>query len=204
MNFINDMHKLVLEKNNKDFTYYERMNSFMKKHRVVIGLSSLSLTSLVMVRKAAIIAFSNYLAFNQQERSKEEITKTKYSKVINVVEYEDYRDSLIINTKVSNYLWEYHQQNFAVLVTNNMGKKPENLKVRTWNLLIYHLHNEEKAEYVEDVPLKENKFTSTRFDLEFTEEMSVCKFSTIEYSNWVRLQAVGKCMDVITSPLQTA
>lgn len=139
------MHKLVLEKNNKDFTYYERMNNFMKKHRVVIGLSSLSLTSLVMVRKAAIIAFSNYLAFNQQERSKEEITKTKYSKVINVVEYEDYRDSLIINTKVSNYLWEYHQQNFAVLVTNNMGKKPENLKVRTWNLLIYHLHNEEKA-----------------------------------------------------------
>jgi hypothetical protein len=65
------MHKLVLEKNNKDFTYYERMNNFMKKHRVVIGLSSLSLTSLVMVRKAAIIAFSNYLAFNQQERTKE-------------------------------------------------------------------------------------------------------------------------------------
>jgi hypothetical protein len=38
----------------------------MRKHRVVIGLSSLSLTSLVMVRKAAIIGFSNYLAFNQK------------------------------------------------------------------------------------------------------------------------------------------
>ena len=42
----------------------------MRKHRVVIGLSSLSLTSLVMVRKAAIIAFSNYLAFNISERAK--------------------------------------------------------------------------------------------------------------------------------------
>jgi len=57
----------------------------MIKNRVSIGLSSLSLTSLVMVRKAAIIAFSNFLAFNQEERSKEQITKTKYSKVISVV-----------------------------------------------------------------------------------------------------------------------
>lgn len=86
-----------------------------------------------------------------------------------MVEYEDYRDSLIINTKVSNYLWESHSQNFAVLVTSNMGKKPDNLHVRTWNLLIYHFHNEQKAEYIQDVVLCENKFISTRFDLEFTE-----------------------------------
>lgn len=57
----------------------------MIRNRVSIGLSSLSLTSLVMVRKAAIIAFSNFLAFNQEERSKEQITKTKYLKVIKVV-----------------------------------------------------------------------------------------------------------------------
>jgi hypothetical protein len=37
----------------------------MKAHRVVMGLSSLSLSSLAMVRKAAIISFSNFLAFNQ-------------------------------------------------------------------------------------------------------------------------------------------
>lgn len=123
VNWINEIHKLVLEKHSRNFTYYDLMNNFMKRNRVVIGLSSLSLTSLVLVRKAAIIAFSNYLAFNQRERSKEEITKTKYTKVITVVEYEDYRDSLIINTKVSNYLWESYGQNFAVLVTNNMGKK---------------------------------------------------------------------------------
>ena len=81
------------------------MNKFMKKHRVVIALSSLSLTSLVLVRKAAIIAFSNYLALNPMERSRKEITKTKYSKVIQVVENEHYRDTLILNTKVANYLW---------------------------------------------------------------------------------------------------
>jgi hypothetical protein len=37
----------------------------MKKHRVIMGLSSLSLSLLAMVRKAAIVAFSNYLAFNK-------------------------------------------------------------------------------------------------------------------------------------------
>lgn len=115
------MHKLVIERQSRVFTYYELMNQFMKRHRVVIGLSSLSLTSLVLVRKEAIIAFSNYLAFNASERSKEEITKTKYSKVINVVEYEDYHDSLIINTKISNYLLDRHGINFAVLVTSNLG-----------------------------------------------------------------------------------
>ena len=82
VNFINEIYKKVYQHQNRDFSYYTLMNDFMKHHRVVIGLSSLSLTSLVMVRKAAIIAFSNYLAFNRSERSKEQITKTKYSKVI--------------------------------------------------------------------------------------------------------------------------
>jgi len=71
VNFINEIHRLVIEKHNRAFAYFQLVNNFMKKHRVVIGLSSLSLTSLVMVRKAAIIAFSNYLAFNEQERVKE-------------------------------------------------------------------------------------------------------------------------------------
>ena len=84
------------------------VNRFMTKNRVVMGLSSLSLTSLVLVRKAAIIAFSNYLALNVEERSHEQITKTKYLKVIGVVEQETYRDTLIINTKVSNFLQENH------------------------------------------------------------------------------------------------
>jgi hypothetical protein len=88
----------------------------MKRNRVVIGLSSLSLTSLALIRKSSIVAFSNYLAFNPEERRKEEITKTKYSKVIEVVENEYYRDSLLINTKVSNYLFEKHQYSFAVLI----------------------------------------------------------------------------------------
>lgn len=62
--FINEVHKLAYKRKCWNFTYYKLMNTFMKKHRVVIGLSSLSLSSLVLVRKAAIIAFSNYLAFN--------------------------------------------------------------------------------------------------------------------------------------------
>lgn len=85
INFINSIHKLVYERKSRDFTYFQLVNDFMTKNRVVIGLSSLSLTSLVLVRKAAIIAFSNYLALNVNERSHEQITKTKYSKVITVV-----------------------------------------------------------------------------------------------------------------------
>jgi len=36
----------------------------MKTHRVVIALSTLSLTNLIMIRKPSIVAFSNYLALN--------------------------------------------------------------------------------------------------------------------------------------------
>jgi hypothetical protein len=114
--FINKVHKLVCMKKNRNFTYYLMMNKFFKKHRVVIGLSALSLTSLVLVRKPAIIAFSNYLALNPPERRKEEITKTKYWKVIEVAADEDYRDTLLINTRVANYLHQKHNLNFGVLI----------------------------------------------------------------------------------------
>ena len=41
------------------------MNEFMKTHRVVLALSTLSLTNLVMIRKPSIVAFSNFLAVNK-------------------------------------------------------------------------------------------------------------------------------------------
>lgn len=62
------------------------INSFMKHHRVTIALESLSFADLAVTRKAAIVAFSNYLAFNPPSRLKEEITKTKYLKMIHFVE----------------------------------------------------------------------------------------------------------------------
>ncbi|CAM6001679.1 unnamed protein product [Sphagnum balticum] len=116
VNFINEVHRRVYDLKNMDVGYFQIINRFMKRHRVVIGLSSLSLTSLAITRKAAIIAFSNYLALNPLERKKEEITKTKYMQVIKVVEDEDYRDSLLINTKVSNFLQERYNYQFGVFV----------------------------------------------------------------------------------------
>lgn len=58
----------------------------MKYHRAAIALESLSFADLAVTRKAAIVAFSNYLAFNPPCRLKEEITKTKYLKMIQLVE----------------------------------------------------------------------------------------------------------------------
>jgi hypothetical protein len=104
VNFINDIHKRVFKRSNFEIEYFKRVNAFMKTHRVVIALSTLSLTNLIMIRKPSIVAFSNYLALNASERKKDEITKTRYSQVIKIVQDEDYRDCLIINTKVSNYL----------------------------------------------------------------------------------------------------
>jgi hypothetical protein len=43
----------------------------MKTHRVVIALEALAFAELAVTRKAAIIAFSNYLAFNPGSRVKE-------------------------------------------------------------------------------------------------------------------------------------
>jgi hypothetical protein len=57
----------------------------MKQHRVVLALESLSFGELAVTRKASIIAFSNFLAFNPASRMKEEITKTKYLKMIQLV-----------------------------------------------------------------------------------------------------------------------
>lgn len=198
VHFINSIHKLVHSHQNRDFTYYSLMNGFMKKHRIVIGLSSLSLTSLILVRKEAIIAFSNYLAFNRSERSRDEITKTKYSKVIQVVEDEDYRDTLIINTKVSNYMWENYLLNFAVLITP--GYKPAVMAASTWNILIFHLHNDLKTVYLKDVALESWRFSSARIEIEFSPDMSRCTFSTIEYESWSSWEATAKPMVSIASP----
>jgi hypothetical protein len=45
--------------------YFKLINLFMKNHRIVIALSTLSLTNLVMIRKPSIVAFSNFLALNK-------------------------------------------------------------------------------------------------------------------------------------------
>jgi hypothetical protein len=42
----------------------------MKKNRIVIALSALSLANMVLIRKQSIIAFSNYLGYNEAERKK--------------------------------------------------------------------------------------------------------------------------------------
>jgi hypothetical protein len=71
------------------------------------------------------VAFSNYLAFNPQERKKEEITKTRYGQVIKVIQDEDYRDCLIINTKVSNFLDEEYQYDFSVYIVHKITGKAD-------------------------------------------------------------------------------
>jgi len=48
-------------------------------------LEALTFTDMAVVRKASIVAFSNYLAFNPASRKKEEITKTKYLKMIHLI-----------------------------------------------------------------------------------------------------------------------
>ena len=63
--FINDIYKMVFQTLNFEITYFKLMNEFMKTHRIVLALSTLSLTNLVMIRKPSIVAFSNFLAVNK-------------------------------------------------------------------------------------------------------------------------------------------
>ena len=65
--------------------YFHLINQFMHEHRVVLALEALTFTDMAVVRKASIVAFSNYLAFNPASRKKEEITKTKYLKMIHLI-----------------------------------------------------------------------------------------------------------------------
>lgn len=50
--------------------YFQLVNRFIKQHRVVLALESLSFGELAVTRKASIIAFSNYLALNPASRMK--------------------------------------------------------------------------------------------------------------------------------------
>lgn len=81
----------------------------MRHHRIVLALEALTFTDMAVTKKASIVAFSNYLAFNASARQKDEITKTKYLKMIHMVEDEHYRDSLFINSKISNFLQDDYQ-----------------------------------------------------------------------------------------------
>lgn len=78
-----------------------------------------------MIRKPSIVAFSNYLAFNPTERKKDEITKTRYSQVIKILQDENYKDCLIINTKVSNYLEDEYKFDFSVFIIHSLTGKTE-------------------------------------------------------------------------------
>jgi hypothetical protein len=50
--------------------YFELINHFMHQHRAALALEALTFTEMAVVRKASIIAFSNYLAFNPSSRKK--------------------------------------------------------------------------------------------------------------------------------------
>jgi hypothetical protein len=71
---------------------------------------------MAVARKAAIVAFSNYLAFNPAARRKDEITKTNCLKMIQLVEDEHYRDSLLVNSKLSAFLIDEYDYEFAVFI----------------------------------------------------------------------------------------
>ena len=70
VNFINETYKKVFEVKSKEIGYFQLVNKFMKAHRVAIALESLSFADLAVTRRASIIAFSNYLAFNPTSRLK--------------------------------------------------------------------------------------------------------------------------------------
>ena len=71
MDFINEVYKRVSLVKNQEIGYFLMVNRFMKVHRVAIALESLAFAELAVTRKASIIAFSNYLAFNPASRLKE-------------------------------------------------------------------------------------------------------------------------------------
>lgn len=71
MDFINEVYKRVYLVKNQEIGYFLMVNRFMKVHRVAIALESLAFAELAVTRKASIIAFSNYLAFNPASRLKE-------------------------------------------------------------------------------------------------------------------------------------
>lgn len=109
---------------------------------------------MAVTKKASIIAFSNYLAFNAAARQKDEITKTKYLKMIHMVEDEHYRDSLFINSKISNFLQDDYQYQFAVFIdTLKTASKMSCGENTTYDLVVYHMHNELRSSFSKGVVL---------------------------------------------------
>ena len=70
-----------------------------------------------------------------------------------MVDKEDYRDTLILNTKVANYLWENYALSFSVFIATY--DNPKNyIPIKRWNILVFHLHNELKTTYLQNIELK--------------------------------------------------
>jgi hypothetical protein len=119
----------------------------MKTHRVPIALESLSFTDMAVTKKGAIVAFSNYLAFNPASRLKEEITKTKYKKMIEMVQDEECHDALVVNSRISSFLMEEYNYEIAAFV-DTLKKYPYHLKLETYpayDLVIFNYHNHLKS-----------------------------------------------------------
>ena len=133
------------------------VNNFMRTHRVPIALQSLSFADLAVTRMAAILAFSNFLAFNPLSRLKEEITKTKYHKMIDIMEGEDCRDALVVNSKISNFLIEQYAYEFAVFVDTLKGPAVDLADQPVFDLVVFHYYNSLRSFFARGITLEEGK-----------------------------------------------
>lgn len=149
----------------------------MRHHRIVLALEALTFTDMAVTKKASIVAFSNYLAFNPAARQKEEITKTKYLKMIQMVEDEDYRDSLLINSKLSTYLQEEYNYEFAVFVDTLKTATQIDSHAYTYDLVVYHIHNSLKSSLSKGVTITEDPIEVGEVTLRFALKLFTCFLS---------------------------
>jgi hypothetical protein len=176
VDFINEVYKRTYALKSTDFGYFHLLNRFMRHHRIVLALEALTFTDMAVTKKASIVAFSNYLALNPSARRKEEITKTKYLKMIHMVEDEDYRDSLLANSKLSTYLHYDHNYDFAVFIdtlktANHFDPAP------LFDLVVYHMHNELKSSFSRAVAVTEDPIEVGEVSVQFGEKQSTCLLS---------------------------
>jgi hypothetical protein len=176
VSFINDVFKKTYEVKSTEIGYFQLMNRFMKTHRVAIALESLSFADLAVTKMASIVAFSNFLALNPSSRLKEEITKTKYLKMIDQMEGEACHDALVVNSRISNFLIEDYGYEFAAFVDTLKGAPSANLADEpVFDLVVFHYHNSLKSFFAKGILLEEGRIEVSGVILEFSEDLKGCR-----------------------------
>ncbi len=90
-----------------------------------------------------------------------------------MVEDQHYRDSLFINSKISNFLMEEYNYEFAVFIDTLNGKE-EMTRSQSYDLVVYHMHNDLRSSFSKGVVFGENPIQIGDVTVELRENESMC------------------------------